>query len=144
MLVALIAFAWFTAWAAPETATGAALHRWTVAAPARWLGQITRGQVTVAVGTALLLIAASWLGHDANAIVAGGSPELIGLLGSVELSGWIDALAGALLTWTAARASGPARRVLPRRPQPRARRARRTTARKPPVNDDHRPVPLAA
>lgn len=135
MVTMLLAAGWLVASLAPETPIGAALHRWLVAKPAALLNRITRGQVLLTLGMALLILGSGWLGQDVLNAVAMGSPELMAAFASVELSVWVDGVAGALLSWSAVRGMRLARRIAPRRSASRARRTRRPAAHRPAAND---------
>ncbi len=99
----ILAFGWLVSWRAPETLMGRWLHRHIVAPLAARLDRITRGQVLVALLVAAMILGAMWLGRDAPRILALASPDLVLLLGSVEIGLYIDAALTAVLTWSAVR-----------------------------------------
>lgn len=148
MIAAALILAWLAMLAAGRTATGRAMRRRSVEAPARWLAGWTRGQlVTLALiftGAALLI---GVMEHEGMLLIGMYSPEVVMLLASVEFTTMVDVIVATLLTATTMRL-GAVRlwlgmRLTPRGRAPRARRGRR---KKPPANDDGEgePLPLAA
>jgi len=144
MIVALIGL-WLTLIAARGTPIGKAMHRWMVEAPARWLGRFTRGQllllaVMVAGGAVMMWL----LEEEGLQLMAMYSPELLGLLASVEFTAAIDAVAATLVAASAMRFSMVRTwvRMRMRGGTTRARRTQRIRRPGSPANDEDGPALL--
>ena len=88
---------------APETPIAGALHRWLVAMPAARLSRISRGQWVIA-GAALIGVAlvVTIFEQDGMMLLSIGSPELLPVLASLELSAYVDVLTGLAMVAMAA------------------------------------------
>jgi hypothetical protein len=129
---------WLAMLWAGDTATGRAMRRVLVDAPARWCSRWTRGQliswalIFVGFGAAILVME-----QEGMALVAMASPELLMLLASVEFTGLVDLIAAAVLTAGSMR-FGLVRAWIVARLAPRGRAVRTRPARREmlPSNDD--------
>lgn len=86
----------------PDVPVARSLHRWLVVPLARRDAAIRRGHLVLAGIVAAVAGAAIWMGGDMMVVLAMGSPEIAGVLATVEVAAWIDgaiamiAAAGAL------------------------------------------------
>ncbi len=86
----------------PDVPVARSLHRWLVLPLARRDAAIRRGHLVLAGMVAAAVGAAIWMGGDMIVVMAMGSPEIAGVLATVEVAAWIDgaiamiAAAGAL------------------------------------------------
>ena len=156
MLIIILAFAAVSIIKlAPQTAAGRTLFHVLVEWPARQLSRITRGHLILAALIAVLIFAAIAIAKtEGGFLVAQGLPEGMGILVSLDVASYVDAIAVALLFAASVRLKAVKamvmttvarvrRRVVGR--TGRSRRIRRPRPGLPPANDDEpAALPLAA
>jgi hypothetical protein len=146
MLTALLLTVWTAMIVARGTPIGDALHRMLVAAPARRLSQISRGQILFLILTLSIIISLVWLlENDGRMLVTMGLPEFLGFATAIDLSALLDLAAVAVIATTTIRVRAVTNwlrpQIAPRRPRARRTRVQRQ---RPPANDDERRPALAA
>jgi hypothetical protein len=146
MLTALLLTVWTAMIVARGTPIGDALHRMLVAAPARRLSQISRGQILFLLLTLSIIVSLVWLlENDGRMLVTMGLPEFLGFATAIDLSALLDLAAVAVLAAATIRVRTVAtwlnHKMSPRQPRQRRTRVQR---KRPPANDDERRPALAA
>ena len=140
MVILTLLAAWAVLLHAPDTPIGRGIRAGLVVLPAHMLSRVTRGRWMALAIVAGLLTIGWWVGRDALTIVATSAPDVVLMLGSVDLSVLADVAVVAVLTWATTRggAIGARWRLDKRRlgrPARHARR-RRTTGTPHAANDD--------
>ena len=138
MLTALLLSLCMAMIVARGTPVGDALHRMLVAAPARQLSWISRGQLLFMLLTLSIIVSLVWLlENDGRMLVTMGLPEFLGFATAIDLSALLDLAAVAVIAAATIRfravTSWLSHQIAPRRPRARRTRVQRL---RPPANDD--------